>query len=149
MTQANLLESNSVVMPRILGLSHQRRMAHLAWPIGQGVDSMAVSPTHSFPSSPSFPRSSIPIQNLQCRNQQLFGQKLSWGPQVLGLGALGHEETLCDRDMASQGVSCSVSQMVWMGTIEAFPEPQLTTSLKKSLPSGSRIHPSTLLYFFK
>lgn len=115
MTQANLLESNGVT-PCILGLSHQRQVAQLAWPIGQGVDSRDVSPTHSFPSSPSFPRSSIPIQNLQCRNQQLFGQKLSWGPQVLGLGALGHEETLCDRDMASQGVSCSASQRMWMGT---------------------------------
>ena len=146
MTQPNLPESNSVVTARILGLSCQRRVAQLAWPVGQGVDSMAISPT---PSSPSFPRSSIPTQNLQCRNQQLFGQKLGWDPQVLGLGALGHEETLCDRDMASQGVSCSASHRVWMGAVEAFPEPPLTASLKKSLPSGSRIHCPHNPAFFK
>lgn len=64
-------------------------MAHRA-----RVGSMTVP--RSFPGSPSFPSSSIPIQNLQCRNQQLFGRKLGWGPQVLGLGALGREETLCD-----------------------------------------------------
>lgn len=52
MTQPNLPESNSVVTARILGLSCQRRVAQLAWPVGQGVDSMAISPT---PAAPLFP----------------------------------------------------------------------------------------------
>lgn len=86
MTQANLLESAAFPRPTFWA-PHTRRVEQLAWPIGARVGNMTVP--RSFPGSPSFPSSSIPIQNLQCRNQQLFGRKLRLGPSSSRAGRLG------------------------------------------------------------